>query len=213
VAFGDLSQHITVPVQGHVMVELKDIINQMVDRLSTFAAEVTRVSLEVGTQGKLGGQVEVEGVEGRWKELKDVVNRLAENLTTQVRGVAHVTKVSARARLGRACGAKMADLSSVQAVARGDLSKQIEVPADGEILELKVTINVMVDQLRHFANEVTRVSREVGSRGQLGGQAHVPGVQGVWKELTVNVSARRALRVHAGSRQGECARAIGAQPR
>ncbi|CEH17888.1 probable nik-1 protein (os-1p protein) [Ceraceosorus bombacis] len=166
VAFGDLSQHITVPVQGHVMVELKDIINQMVDRLSTFAAEVTRVSLEVGTQGKLGGQVEVEGVEGRWKELKDVVNRLAENLTTQVRGVASVTK----------------------AVARGDLSKQIEVEADGEILELKVTINVMVDQLRHFANEVTRVSREVGSRGQLGGQAHVPGVQGVWKELTVNVN-------------------------
>ncbi|PWN93695.1 putative nik-1 protein (Os-1p protein) [Acaromyces ingoldii] len=166
VAFGDLSQHITVPVQGHVMVELKDIINQMVDRLSTFAAEVTRVSLEVGTQGKLGGQVEVEGVEGRWKELKDVVNRLAENLTNQVRGVALVTK----------------------AVARGDLSKKIEVQADGEILELKVTINVMVDQLRHFADEVTRVSREVGSKGQLGGQASVPGVQGVWEELTINVN-------------------------
>lgn len=148
------------------MVELKDIINQMVDRLSNFAADVTRVSLEVGTQGKLGGQVEVEGVEDRWKELKDVVNRLAENLTNQVRGVALVTK----------------------AVAKGDLSKKIDVQADGEILELKVTINVMVDQLRHFANEVTRVSREVGSRGQLGGQAHVPGVQGVWKELTVNVS-------------------------
>ncbi|KAK0548889.1 histidine kinase osmosensor [Tilletia horrida] len=166
VAFGDLSQHITVPVQGPVMVELKDIINQMVDRLSNFAAEVTRVSLEVGTEGKLGGQVEVEGVEGRWKELKDVVNRLAENLTNQVRGVALVTK----------------------AVARGDLSKKIDVQADGEILELKVTINVMVDQLRHFANEVTRVSREVGSKGQLGGQAHVPGVQGVWKELTDNVN-------------------------
>ncbi|PWN38475.1 uncharacterized protein FA14DRAFT_120084 [Meira miltonrushii] len=166
VAFGDLSQHITVPVQGHVMVELKDIINQMVDRLSTFAAEVTRVSLEVGTQGKLGGQVEVEGVEGRWKELKDVVNRLAENLTNQVRGVALVTK----------------------AVARGDLSKKIDVQADGEILELKVTINVMVDQLKQFANEVTRVSREVGSQGQLGGQADVPGVQGVWEELTINVN-------------------------
>ncbi|KAE8266131.1 hypothetical protein A4X09_0g6217 [Tilletia walkeri] len=166
VAFGDLSQHITVPVQGPVMVELKDIINQMVDRLSNFAAEVTRVSLEVGTEGKLGGQVEVEGVEGRWKELKDVVNRLAENLTNQVRGVALVTK----------------------AVARGDLSKKIDVQADGEILELKLTINVMVDQLRHFANEVTRVSREVGSKGQLGGQAHVPGVQGVWKELTDNVN-------------------------
>lgn len=167
VAFGDLSQHITVPVQGHVMVELKDIINQMVDRLSNFAAEVTRVSLEVGTQGKLGGQVEVEGVEGRWKELKDVVNRLAENLTNQVRGVALVTK----------------------AVARGDLSKKIDVQADGEILDLKVTINVMVDQLKVFANEVTRVSREVGSRGQLGGQANVPGVEGVWEELTINVSA------------------------
>lgn len=166
VAFGDLSQHITVPVQGHVMVELKDIINQMVDRLSNFAAEVTRVSLEVGTQGKLGGQVEVEGVEGRWKELKDVVNRLAENLTNQVRGVALVTK----------------------AVARGDLSKKIDVQADGEILELKVTLNVMVDQLKQFANEVTRVSREVGSQGQLGGQANVPGVQGVWEELTINVN-------------------------
>lgn len=169
VAFGDLSQHITVPVQGHVMVELKDIINQMVDRLSNFAAEVTRVSLEVGTQGKLGGQVEVEGVEGRWKELKDVVNRLAENLTNQVRGVALVTK----------------------AVARGDLSKKIDVQADGEILDLKVTINVMVDQLKVFANEVTRVSREVGSRGQLGGQANVPGVEGVWEELTINVSTAR----------------------
>lgn len=166
VAFGDLSQHITVPVQGHVMVELKDIINQMVDRLSIFATEVTRVSLEVGTEGMLGGQVEVEGVEGRWRELKDVVNRLAANLTTQVREVATVTK----------------------AVARGDLSKKIEVEAKGEILELKLTINVMVDQLRHFANEVTRVSREVGSQGQLGGQAGVPGVEGVWKELTVNVN-------------------------
>lgn len=166
VAFGDLSQHITVPVQGHVMVELKDIINQMVDRLSIFATEVTRVSLEVGTEGMLGGQVEVEGVEGRWRELKDVVNRLAANLTTQVREVATVTK----------------------AVARGDLSKKIEVEARGEILELKLTINVMVDQLRHFANEVTRVSREVGSQGQLGGQASVPGVEGVWKELTVNVN-------------------------
>ncbi len=166
VAFGDLTQHITVPVQGHVMVELKDIINQMVDRLSHFAAEVTRVSLEVGTQGKLGGQAEVHGVEGTWKELKDVVNRLAANLTNQVRGVALVTK----------------------AVARGDLSQKIEVEADGEILELKVTINVMVDQLRHFSTEVTRVSREVGSKGQLGGQANVPGVQGVWKELTDNVN-------------------------
>jgi len=166
VALGDLTQHIMVPVQGPVMVELKDIINQMVDRLNNFASEVTRVSLEVGTQGKLGGQADVPGVEGTWKELKDVVNRLAENLTNQVRGVALVTK----------------------AVARGDLSKKIDVHAGGEILELKVTINVMVDQLRHFANEVTRVSREVGSQGRLGGQAHVPGVRGVWKELTDNVN-------------------------
>jgi len=166
VALGDLTQHITVPVQGHVMVELKEIINQMVDRLGNFASEVTRVSLEVGTQGKLGGQAGVEGVEGTWRELKDVVNRLAANLTNQVRGVALVTK----------------------AVARGDLSKKIDVQADGEILELKVTINVMVDQLRHFANEVNRVSREVGSQGRLGGQAHVPGVRGVWKELTMNVN-------------------------
>ena len=166
VALGDLTQHIMVPVQGSVMVELKEIINQMVDRLGNFASEVTRVSLEVGTQGRLGGQAFVPGVEGTWKELKDVVNRLAENLTNQVRGVALVTK----------------------AVARGDLSKKIDVQADGEILELKVTINVMVDQLRHFANEVTRVSREVGSQGRLGGQANVPGVRGVWKELTDNVN-------------------------
>ena len=166
VALGDLSQHIMVPVQGPVMVELKEIINQMVDRLGNFASEVTRVSLEDGTQGKLGGQADVPGVQGTWKELKDVVNRLAENLTNQVRGVALVTK----------------------AVARGDLSKKIDVQADGEILELKVTINVMVDQLRHFANEVTRVSREVGSQGRLGGQAYVPGVKGVWKELTDNVN-------------------------
>ncbi|KAL4402335.1 histidine kinase osmosensor [Malassezia pachydermatis] len=166
VALGDLTQHIMVPVEGPVMVELKEIINQMVDRLSHFASEVTRVSLEVGTQGKLGGQAVVPGVEGTWKELKDVVNRLAANLTNQVRGVALVTK----------------------AVASGDLSKKIDVQAGGEILELKVTINVMVDQLRHFANEVTRVSREVGSQGRLGGQAQVPGVKGVWKELTDNVN-------------------------
>lgn len=166
VALGDLSQHIMVPVRGPVMVELKDIINQMVDRLGHFAREVTRVSLEVGTQGKLGGQADVPGVQGTWKELKDVVNRLAENLTSQVRGVAQVTK----------------------AIAQGDLSKKIDVQAGGEILELKVTMNVMVDQLRHFADEVTRVSREVGSQGRLGGQAHVPGVEGVWKELTDNVN-------------------------
>ena len=128
VALGDLTQHIMVPVQGSVMVELKEIINQMVDRLGNFASEVTRVSLEVGTQGRLGGQAFVPGVEGTWKELKDVVNRLAENLTNQVRGVALVTK----------------------AVARGDLSKKIDVQADGEILELKVTINVMAVSYTHL---------------------------------------------------------------
>lgn len=148
------------------MQDLKEIINQMVKTLSEFTADVTRVSLEVGTQGKLGGQVKAEGVEGRWKELKDVVNNLAMNLTNQVRGVGMCTK----------------------AVARGDLSQKIHVQAEGEVFELIDTMNTMVDQLRDFANEVTRVSREVGSMGQLGGQAKVPGVEGVWEELTINVN-------------------------
>lgn len=166
VAFGDLSQYVTVPTRGPVMQDLKEIINQMVKTLSEFTADVTRVSLEVGTQGKLGGQVKAEGVEGRWKELKNVVNNLAMNLTNQVRGVGMCTK----------------------AVARGDLSRKIEVQAEGEMRDLIDTMNTMVDQLRDFANEVTRVSREVGSMGQLGGQANVPGVEGVWKELTINVN-------------------------
>ncbi|CAE6501922.1 unnamed protein product [Rhizoctonia solani] len=166
VAEGDLSQKITVPVQGPVMVQLKDVINTMVDKLGRFAQEVTRVSLEVGTEGRLGGQAIVRDVRGTWSELTTVVNRLAANLTSQVRGIAEVTK----------------------AVAKGDLSKQIGVDAKGEILELKNTVNTMVVRLRMFAGEVTRVALDVGSRGILGGQAYVPDVEGVWQELTDNVN-------------------------
>ncbi|RDX46360.1 histidine kinase [Lentinus brumalis] len=166
VARGDLSQKITVPVQGVVMIQLKDVINAMVDKLGQFAKEVTRVSQEVGTEGKLGGQALVLDVEGTWRELTGVVNKLAANLTNQVRSIAKVTK----------------------AVALGDLSKQIEVDARGEILELKNTVNGMVVRLRALAAEVTRVTMEVGSKGQLGGQAHVPDVEGVWLELTRNVN-------------------------
>ncbi|KAH9971282.1 hypothetical protein BJV74DRAFT_783695 [Russula compacta] len=166
VARGDLSQKITVPVQGVVMVQLKDVINGMVDKLGQFAREVTRVSQEVGTEGKLGGQALVLDVEGTWRELTGVVNKLAANLTNQVRNIARVTK----------------------AVALGDLSKQIEVEARGEILDLKNTVNGMVVRLRALAAEVTRVTLEVGSQGKLGGQAHVPDVEGVWLELTRNVN-------------------------
>ncbi|KAG2131142.1 hypothetical protein BD769DRAFT_1723957 [Suillus cothurnatus] len=166
VARGDLSQKITVPVQGVVMVQLKDVINTMVDKLGQFAKEVTRVSQEVGTEGKLGGQALVLDVEGTWRELTGVVNKLAANLTSQVRSIAKVTK----------------------AVAQGDLSKQIDVDARGEILDLKNTVNGMVIQLRALAAEVTRVTLEVGSQGKLGGQAHVPDVQGVWFELVRNVN-------------------------
>ncbi|KIJ97792.1 hypothetical protein K443DRAFT_681283 [Laccaria amethystina LaAM-08-1] len=166
VARGDLSQKITVPVQGVVMVQLKDVINTMVDKLGQFAKEVTRVSQEVGTEGKLGGQALVLDVEGTWRELTGVVNKLAANLTSQVRSIAKVTK----------------------AVALGDLSKQIEVDARGEILDLKNTVNGMVVRLRALAAEVTRVTLEVGSQGKLGGQAHVPDVEGVWFELVRNVN-------------------------
>ncbi|KII84955.1 hypothetical protein PLICRDRAFT_116963 [Plicaturopsis crispa FD-325 SS-3] len=166
VARGDLSQKITVPVQGVVMVQLKDVINTMVDNLGKFALEVTRVSQEVGTEGKLGGQALVLDVEGTWRELTGVVNKLAANLTSQVRSIAMVTK----------------------AVALGDLSKQIEVDARGEILDLKNTVNGMVIRLRALAAEVTRVTLEVGSQGKLGGQAYVPDVEGVWFELVRNVN-------------------------
>jgi HAMP domain-containing protein/signal transduction histidine kinase/CheY-like chemotaxis protein len=165
VANGDLSKKITVDVKGEIL-ELKSTINTMVDQLSSFAAEVTRVAREVGTEGKLGGQAEVKGVAGTWKDLTDSVNSMASNLTGQVRNIADVTK----------------------AVAAGDLSKKITVDVKGEILELKNTVNTMVDQLRAFASEVTRVAREVGTEGKLGGQANVPGVAGTWKDLTDNVN-------------------------
>ncbi len=165
VAKGDLSQKITVDAKGEIL-ELKQTINTMVDQLNTFAAEVTRVAKEVGTEGKLGGQADVRGVSGTWKELTDNVNQLAGNLTSQVRNIAKVTT----------------------AVAKGDLSSKITVDAKGEILELKQTINTMVDQLNTFAAEVTRVAKEVGTEGKLGGQADVKGVSGTWKELTDNVN-------------------------
>jgi HAMP domain-containing protein/signal transduction histidine kinase/CheY-like chemotaxis protein len=165
VAKGDLSQKITVDAKGEIL-ELKNTINTMVDQLNSFAAEVTRVAKEVGTEGKLGGQAEVKGVSGTWKDLTDNVNGLAANLTTQVRNIAKVTT----------------------AVATGDLSQKITVDAKGEILELKNTINVMVDQLNSFAAEVTRVAKEVGTEGKLGGQAEVKGVSGIWKDLTDNVN-------------------------
>jgi HAMP domain-containing protein/signal transduction histidine kinase/CheY-like chemotaxis protein len=165
VANGDLSQKITVDVRGEVL-ELKQTINTMVDQLSTFAAEVTRVAKEVGTEGKLGGQAEVVGVSGTWKDLTENVNQLAGNLTGQVRAIADVTT----------------------AVAKGDLSQKITVDAKGEIAQLKGTINTMVDQLSSFADEVTRVAREVGTEGKLGGQAQVKGVSGTWRDLTDNVN-------------------------
>jgi len=166
VAKGDLSKKITVDVKGEIL-ELKNTINTMVDQLNSFASEVTRVAREVGSDGKLGGQAQVEGVAGTWKDLTDNVNLMAGNLTGQVRNIAEVTT----------------------AVAKGDLSKKITVDVKGEILELKNTINTMVDQLNGFASEVTRVAREVGSDGKLGGQAQVPGVGGTWKDLTDNVNA------------------------
>jgi HAMP domain-containing protein/CheY-like chemotaxis protein/signal transduction histidine kinase len=166
VANGDLSKQITVDARGEIL-ELKETINTMVDQLRSFASEVTRVAREVGTEGKLGGQAEVRGVAGTWKDLTDSVNSMASNLTGQVRNIAEVTT----------------------AVANGDLSKKITAEALGEVLELKETINTMVDQLRSFASEVTRVAREVGTEGRLGGQAEVPGVAGTWKDLTDSVNA------------------------
>jgi HAMP domain-containing protein/signal transduction histidine kinase/DNA-binding response OmpR family regulator len=165
VAKGDLSRKITVDVRGEIL-EVKNTVNTMVDQLSSFAAEVTRVAREVGTEGKLGGQAEVRGVAGTWKDLTDSVNSMAGNLTAQVRNIAQVTT----------------------AVANGDLSRKITVDVRGEILELKNTINTMVDQLNSFASEVTRVAREVGTEGKLGGQAEVRGVAGTWKDLTDNVN-------------------------
>ncbi|TMR27015.1 HAMP domain-containing protein, partial [Nonomuraea zeae] len=165
VARGDLSQKITVHARGEIL-ELKNTVNTMVDQLSSFADEVTRVAREVGTEGQLGGQADVKGVAGTWRALTDSVNFMAGNLTDQVRNISQVAT----------------------AVARGDLSQSITVSARGEILELKNTLNTMVDQLSSFADEVTRVAREVGTEGNLGGQATVRGVSGTWKDLTENVN-------------------------
>ncbi len=166
VARGDLSRKITVDVRGEIL-ELKNTINTMVDQLNAFASEVTRVAKEVGTEGKLGGQADVKGVGGTWRDLTESVNSMASNLTNQVRNIAEVTT----------------------AVAKGDLGRKITVDARGEILELKNTINIMVDQLSSFASEVTRVAREVGTEGKLGGQAEVRGVAGTWKDLTDSVNS------------------------
>ena len=166
VARGDLSRKITVDVRGEIL-ELKDTLNTMVDQLNAFAAEVTRVAREVGTEGKLGGQAQVPGVAGTWKDLTDSVNSMAGNLTAQVRNIAEVAT----------------------AIAGGDLSRKITVDVRGEILQLKETLNTMVDQLNRFAGEVTRVAREVGTEGRLGGQANVPGVAGTWKDLTDSVNS------------------------
>src|SRR5437588_842193 len=163
---GDLAKKITVDVKGEIL-ELKNTINTMVDQLSSFASEVTRVAREVGTDGKLGGQAEVKGVGGTWKDLTDSVNSMAGNLTAQVRKI---------------------DGEST-AVAKGELTRDITVDETGDILELKNTINTMVDQLNAFASEVTRVAREVGTEGELGGQAQVKGVGGVWKDLTDSVNS------------------------
>src|SRR5207248_1066385 len=165
VANGDLSKKITVDVKGEIL-ELKNTINTMVDQLRSFASEVTRVAREVGTEGKIGRAAGRGGVAGTWKDITDNVNLMASNLTGQVRNIAEVTK----------------------AVAAGDLSKKITVDVKGEILELKITINTMVDQLSSFASEVTRVAREVGTEGKLGGQARVEGAAGTWKDLTENVN-------------------------
>src|SRR5437899_10383548 len=165
VASGDLTQKITVEAKGEVAV-LAETINSMTDTLRAFADEVTRVAREVGTEGRLGGQAQVEGVAGTWKDLTDSVNYMAANLTNQVRDIAQVTT----------------------AVAKGDLSRKITVDVQGEILELKNTFNTMVDQLSSFADEVTRVAREVGMEGKLGGQGVVKGVSGTWKDLTDNVN-------------------------
>ena len=171
VARGDLSQSMAVELDGRALdgefLRTARIVNTMVDQLRSFAAEVTRVAREVGTEGKLGGQADVRGVAGTWKDLTDSVNSMAGNLTSQVRNIAAVTT----------------------AVANGDLSKKITVDVKGEILELKNTINTMVDQLNSFAAQVTRVAREVGTEGKLGGQAEVKGVAGTWKDLTDSVNA------------------------
>src|SRR5204863_303304 len=199
IAKGDLSRKITVDVKGEIL-ELKNTINTMVDQLNAFAAEVTRVAREVGTEGKLGGQAQVPGVAGTWKDLTDNVNQMAGNLTAQVRNIAEVTV----------------------AVANGDLSHKITVDVRGEILQLKEAINAMVEQLRSFASEVTRVAREVGTEGRLGVQAVVPGVAGTWKDLTDSVNVmganltaqvRNIAEVTTAVARGDLAREVGVEGR
>src|SRR5579862_8696946 len=194
VARGDLTRKVTVDVQGE-MLQLKQTVNTMVDQLSAFADEVTRVAREVGTEGRLGGQAHVRGVSGVWEDLTDSVNGMARNLTVQVRNIAQVAT----------------------AVAQGDLSQKITVDAQGEVLELKTTINTMVDQLSAFADEVTRVAREVGTEGRLGGQADVAGVSGTWRDLTENVNqlagnlttqVRAIAEVSTAVTQGDLTRSI-----
>src|SRR5207253_2370316 len=190
VAEGDLSQKMPLSIEGRPVkgefLRIGTTVNSMVDQLSSFAAEGTRVAREVGTEGRLGGQATVEGVSGVWKDLTDNVNTLAGNLTSQVRNIALVTT----------------------AVARGDLSRKITVDASGEILELKETINTMVDQLGAFADEVTRVAKEVGTEGELGGQAEVPGVAGTWKALTDNVNSMASNLTSQVRRRAEVTTAV-----
>src|SRR5437764_13560475 len=190
VAEGDLSQHMALEIAGQpVKGEFERIgttVNKMVDQLSSFADEVTRVAREVGTEGKLGGQAQVRGVSGAWRDLTANVNSMAANLTTQVRNIAQVTT----------------------AVAQGDLSQKITVDVLGEMLELKSTINTMVDQLSSFADEVTRVAREVGVEGKLGGQASVPGAAGTWKDLTDNVNQLAANLTTQGRAIADVATAV-----
>src|SRR5207247_564102 len=207
VARGDLSRKITVDVKGEIL-ELKNTINVMVDQLNAFASEVTRVAREVGTEGKLGGQAQVPGVAGTWKDLTDNVNSMASNLTAQVRNIAEVTIAVANGDLSKkitvdvrgeilqlkeAMNTMVDQLRSFAAevtrVARGELSRNITVDVTGEILELKNTINTMVDQLYSFAAEVTRVARQVPSTTLFRSQAQVPGVAGTWKDLTDNVNS------------------------
>src|SRR5690606_32553736 len=187
VARGDLTRKVKVDVQGE-MLQLKDTVNTMVDQLASFADEVTRVAREVGSEGKLGGRANVKGVSGIWKDLTDNVNSMANSLTYQVRNISQVTT----------------------AVAAGDLSKKITVDAQGEMLQLKDTVNTMVDQLESFAGEVTRVAREVGTEGTLGGQAHVRGVSGVWKDLTDNVNSMANNLTHQVRQISEVTRAVAA---
>src|SRR5687767_6509285 len=184
VAMGDLSRKITVDVRGEIL-ELKNTINTMVDQLNSFASEVTRVAREVGTEGKLGGQAEVRGVAGTWKDLTDNVNQMAANLTAQVRGIAKV----------------------VTAVANGDLKRKLALEVKGEIATLADTINEMIDTLAIFADQVTTVAREVGVEGKLGGQARVPGA-GIWKDLTDNVNQLAANLTAQVRAIGEVATAV-----